>query len=42
MIRRMLSEQLDAVAAGLDPIGVFFDKDAPPVKFEAGNFIREA
>ena len=42
MIRRMLSDQLEAVAAGRDPIGVSLDSDAPPVEFEAGNFIREA
>jgi hypothetical protein len=24
------------------PIGVSFDPDAPPVVFEAGNYIREA
>ena len=42
MIRRMLGEQLEALAAGRDPIGVSFDSDAPPVEFEAGNFIREA
>ena len=42
MIRRMLSDQLEAVAAGRDPIGVSFDQAAPPVQFEAGNFIREA
>src|SRR6516162_434233 len=42
MVRRMLSDQLDALAAGRDPIGVSFTEDAPPVEFEAGNFIREA
>jgi hypothetical protein len=42
MIRRMLDEQLEAVGAGSDPIGVSFDQDAPAVEFEAGNFIREA
>ena len=41
MIRRMLKDQLEALAAGRDPIGVFFDPKAPPVQFEAGNFIRE-
>ena len=30
------------MAAGRDPIGVLFDQAAPPVEFEAGNFIREA
>jgi hypothetical protein len=42
MIRRMLSDQIQAIAAGRDPIGVSFDPAAPPVEFEAGNFIREA
>jgi hypothetical protein len=42
MIRRMLSEQLEAMAAGRDPVGVAFDPNAAPVQFEAGNFIREA
>jgi hypothetical protein len=42
MIRRMLGDQLDAMAMGRDPAGVSFDPDAPPVEFEAGNFIREA
>jgi hypothetical protein len=30
------------VAAGRDPIGVSLDPSAPPVEFEAGNFIRES
>jgi hypothetical protein len=38
----MLGEQLEALAAGRDPIGVSFDPNAAPVEFEAGNFIREA
>ena len=42
MIRRMLSDQLEALATGRDPIGVSFDQASPPVEFEAGNFIREA
>ena len=42
MIRRMLGDQLEALAAGRDPIGVWFDDNAPPVAFEAGNYIREA
>jgi hypothetical protein len=42
MVRRMLGDQLDAMAAGADPTGVSFDPKAPPVEFEAGNFIREA
>jgi hypothetical protein len=42
MIRRMPSDQLEAVAARRDPIGVSFDQGAPPLAFEAGNYIREA
>jgi hypothetical protein len=42
MVRRMLSDQLDAIASGRDPIGISFDPSATPVEFEAGNFIREA
>ena len=42
MMRRMLSDQLEAMAEGSDPIGVSFDPQAPPVEFEAGNYIREA
>src|SRR5579864_342170 len=42
MVRRMLTEQLEALAAGRDPIGVSFDTSAAPIEFEAGNFIRKA
>jgi hypothetical protein len=42
MIRRMLTDQLETIAAGHDPIGVSFDPHAGPVEFEAGNFIRDA
>jgi hypothetical protein len=42
MIRRMLSEQLEAMEADRDPIGVSFDASAAPVEFEAGNYIRDA
>jgi hypothetical protein len=42
MIRRMLGDQLEAMAAGADPVGVSYDPDAPPQEFEAGNYIREA
>ena len=41
-LRHLLHAQLDAIAAGRDPIGVSFDPDAPPVVFEAGNFIKDA
>lgn len=40
MLRRMLQAQLDAMAQGHDPIGVSFDPGAPPIVFEAGNYIR--
>jgi hypothetical protein len=42
MIRRMLGDQLEAIAAGRDPIGLSFDPGGPPVVFEAGNYIRDA
>lgn len=38
MLRRFLQRQLDAVARGEDPAGVIRDPDAPPVRFEAGNY----
>ena len=41
MLRRLLREQLDALAAGEDPVGVSFDPNAPPIVFEAGNYIRD-
>jgi phenylpropionate dioxygenase-like ring-hydroxylating dioxygenase large terminal subunit len=40
MMRRMLQDQLDSLAEGRDPIGLSFDPAAPPVVFEAGNYIR--
>jgi phenylpropionate dioxygenase-like ring-hydroxylating dioxygenase large terminal subunit len=42
MVRRMLREQLDAIEAGRDPIGVSFDRSEKPVAFEAGNYISES
>jgi len=42
MVRRMLGDQLEAMAKGNDPIGVSFDPQAAAVEFEAGNYIREA
>jgi hypothetical protein len=42
MIRRMLGDQLEAIASGADPVGISYDSDAPPLEFEAGNYIREA
>jgi hypothetical protein len=41
LVRRQLKLQLDALAEGRDPIGVSFDPAAPPVAFEAGNFLIE-
>ncbi|WP_315833025.1 aromatic ring-hydroxylating dioxygenase subunit alpha [Bradyrhizobium prioriisuperbiae] len=41
MVRRTIRNQLDAMAAGRDPAGVSFDPDAPPIVFEAGNYIRD-
>ncbi len=41
MLRRLLRRQVRAVAEGRDPAGVSYDPDAPPVVFEAGNYIRE-
>jgi nitrite reductase/ring-hydroxylating ferredoxin subunit len=40
MLRRLLRQQLDAVAQGQDPAGVSFDADASPVYFSAGNYIE--
>ncbi len=40
MARRLLKRAVEAVARGEDPPGVSFDPEAPPVAFEAGNFIR--
>jgi phenylpropionate dioxygenase-like ring-hydroxylating dioxygenase large terminal subunit len=40
MLRRYLQSQLEAVQRGEDPAGVSFDPDAPPVFFDAGNFLE--
>jgi nitrite reductase/ring-hydroxylating ferredoxin subunit len=40
MVRRMLLEQMQVVAAGGDPIGVSFDAGAAVVKVRSGNFYR--
>ena len=42
MLRRMLEQQVSLVENGGDPVGVFFDENAPPVAFDAGNFIEDA
>jgi len=39
MLRRLLKRQVEAVAEGKDPIGVSFDAKAPPIRFEAGNWV---
>jgi nitrite reductase/ring-hydroxylating ferredoxin subunit len=39
MLRRLLQEQLHAVAEGRDPAGVGFDPAAAPVVFSAGNWL---
>jgi phenylpropionate dioxygenase-like ring-hydroxylating dioxygenase large terminal subunit len=39
MLRRLLQKQVDLVREGKDPAGVSFDPDAPPVFFDAGNFL---
>lgn len=39
MLRRLLKRQVEAVTEGLDPVGVSFDPAAPPLRFEAGNWI---
>jgi phenylpropionate dioxygenase-like ring-hydroxylating dioxygenase large terminal subunit len=41
MLRRLLRRQVRAVAEGRDPAGISFDPDAPPVVFEAGNYIQD-
>jgi nitrite reductase/ring-hydroxylating ferredoxin subunit len=41
MLRRYLQEQVERVARGDDPAGVSFDPDAPPVLFDAGNWLDE-
>lgn len=41
MLRRLLQKQLDVVARGGDPAGVFFDPTTPPVHFSAGNFLED-
>ena len=41
MLRRLLQRQLDALRDGHDPLGVSFDADAAPVRFEAGNYLLD-
>jgi hypothetical protein len=42
MLRRVLQRQLDALRDGRDPAGVCRDTDAPPLRFEAGNYLERA
>jgi len=39
MLRRLLRKQLSSMKEGGDPAGVCFDPDAPPIVFDAGNFL---
>lgn len=39
LIRHGLMAQLKRIENGLDPIGVSFDADAPPIKFNAGRLL---
>jgi hypothetical protein len=41
MLRRYLKAQLERMEAGEDPAGVSFDEDAPPVVFDAGNYLED-
>ncbi|MGK6307855.1 aromatic ring-hydroxylating dioxygenase subunit alpha [Variovorax sp. DT-64] len=41
MLRRYLKAQLERLEAGEDPAGVSFDEDAPPVVFDAGNYLED-
>jgi phenylpropionate dioxygenase-like ring-hydroxylating dioxygenase large terminal subunit len=40
MLRRYLQQQLDRVQRGENPAGVTFDAEAPPVVFDAGNYLE--
>jgi hypothetical protein len=40
MLRRFFQRQLDAVAAGRDPVGVVFDESRALIDFEAGNYLE--
>jgi nitrite reductase/ring-hydroxylating ferredoxin subunit len=41
MLRRLLKEQLERIELGEDPVGVSFDPNAPPVVFDAGNYLED-
>ena len=42
MIRRMMAKQHRAVAAGGDPVGVFFDESERLIRIEGGNYFEGA
>jgi nitrite reductase/ring-hydroxylating ferredoxin subunit len=42
MLRRMMTQQLQVMRDGQDPIGVSFDPDAAPIVFDAGQHIVDA
>jgi nitrite reductase/ring-hydroxylating ferredoxin subunit len=41
LLRKLLRRQLDAVRDGQDPAGIVRDLAAPPVRFDAGNYLLE-
>ena len=41
MVRRVLKQQIDAVGAGTDPMGVVMDASAGIVRTHAGNYLVE-
>ncbi len=42
LLRKLLRRQLDAVRDGQDPAGIVRDPAAPPVCFDAGNYLLES
>jgi hypothetical protein len=40
MFRHMFRQQVEAVAAGRDPIGVAFDDGSAHYELQAGNFLE--
>lgn len=41
MLRKLLRRQLDAIHDGQDPADVIRDPAAPPVRFDAGNYLLQ-
>lgn len=39
-LRRLLAAQIKAVSEGKDPIGVSFDANAQPIRFDAGQYVN--